>query len=870
MTNLYSGQGIQVFLTGSGPFNLATAGEYVPTQADEAGENGYTLRGKSGNSDGLWICILDNGNDTNILGVASSVDAASVFQFFEITTQDEDAISDKEPEPGFYFIRTLSYGLYGVTDPYVAENGGAMKLIAGADEQNAPEALWEIIKPDMSDVSAYAPEADGTAFQIKSAVTGKYWTVGGDAPLGTNACYYNIQRDTDTGHYTFHGYSNNSVEGAITNKGNVYPTSATAFGRSNDQGIKMYYKLVRCEALPVTYNYVTSDGTALTSIVKLHPLHSSTQPDDLDFYTVSSWEPRTFESAEENTVTVTCTPNFPMEFGKYYRIQLRPGGSPANYDMIYERTSDAFSGAETDAPVNTRNNNNVNDFSLERLWYFEKVGDYPLSIILHNAAVGESRGVTASTTNNAKCTFTQTPTTFQVVTNSSTGGNGFSLRHPASANGHINDVEGHLGIWIENRSQNDLGSLFKLTPAEITAKDIRSLSTYGEPNSDILGAYFTLDEAKKETAAQDPSFENIQALLTPTFAGSVDTNRYYTVNFRRAWSGNSAMTLTGYAEANGVVNDYDNNDGETTRIVEMQPQSAASVSQLWKFVPAEGGYMIQNANCPTHYIGTPQSSNTHVTSGQQWAAKVSPEARSVHNAGNDYKGITWVLGYNNGNNHFNASNQSTNILQYRNGFNDPGNIVEIRSVDSVPVTVGATGWATLCLPFAAEIPEGVTAYVATGTSETDGTQYVMLKSIEGTIPAGTGVIIEAAAETYSFAIAADGGTVDGNLLTGVTLRRQGYEESSHYGLKASGGGAVLALNSSANVPANKSVLPVESVPATTAGALRLGRPGELTGIANAAAQPAGSVAFYNLDGQRVLRPTTGIYVTGDGRKVFVK
>lgn len=900
MTNFDSGLGIQGFNTGSGPFYPAeTAEEYVPTIENEE-DKSYTLR--SAKNNGLWICVLDYNDDHNILGVASSLETSSVFQFFEIHTPIAS-----DPEEGFYYIRTYSQSLYDISEPYIAENGGTMKLIAGSSLENASlGAIWKITKPDLSNNSAYNQWANGTAFHIQNVSSNKYWTEGKNAPLGTTARYYNILYDAEKESYTFSGFGldNNPLETAIGNKACVYPTSATAFGRANDQEDKMYFRL---EALPtrsVTYIYQNSEGEPLmteTNNSALIGVPSNIQGTTFDFYRATSYVPDIIGKDTEEVI-VTLTEELPLKFNTYYRMQLRPGdtSSNKNYDMMYDRGSDiTFNPKATgnDEPISTRNSTDAEAFSLERLWYFEQVGTtYPPQVILHNVAVGESRGVTATaptqTNTNTKCTFTQTPTTFRVVKNSTTGGAGFSLQHPDNSNCHLNDINGRLGIWNEGRSQNDKGSLFALT--EVTFEEvmdgINKLGAdyhYGEPNSDILGAYFKLDETKKDAANEKAkneslSFEDIQALLTPTFAGSVDINKYYTITFLREENG--AMTMAGYADAEGKIQnfDYTNTEGyEAPRFVKMQTKAASNVSQLWQFVPTTNGYNVKNLNS-SYFLGTPDEiqNYTCVTREAQHGIVVAPEARAAHNAGDEINGITWVLGYNNnGQKYIHAHDTDHTNLCWSNlpgGFGETGgNVVEIRSVESVPVTIGATGWATLCLPFDVTIPEGVTVYTAESATET----YVTLAELSGTIPANTGVLISVQAETntldpYYFTITpnATTATENNNLLTGVTLCRRGYETGSHYGLMNSGGGAVLAKNGTANVPANKAILSAEKVPYTTAGALRLGLPGSVTGIDSAATatESTDNVVFYDLNGQRVLRPTTGIYVTGDGRKVFVK
>lgn len=71
----------------------------------------------------------------------------------------------------------------------------------------------------------------------------------------------------------------------------------------------------------------------------------------------------------------------------------------------------------------------------------------------------------------------------------------------------------------------------------------------------------------------------------------------------------------------------------------------------------------------------------------------------------------------------------------------------LEKVNSLPVSVSAAGYATLYAPVALTIPQNVQAYTASFADN-----KVTLTPIEGTIPANTGVVIEAAEGTYNFAI----------------------------------------------------------------------------------------------------------------------
>lgn len=83
---------------------------------------------------------------------------------------------------------------------------------------------------------------------------------------------------------------------------------------------------------------------------------------------------------------------------------------------------------------------------------------------------------------------------------------------------------------------------------------------------------------------------------------------------------------------------------------------------------------------------------------------------------------------------------------------------EVIDAASIDITITEAGYATLYVPFPVAIPDGVTAYVG----KING-KYLNLTEVEGTIPAGTAVILEGNADTYTFTIADDVAAVENDL-----------------------------------------------------------------------------------------------------------
>ena len=221
-------------------------------------------------------------------------------------------------------------------------------------------------------------------------------------------------------------------------------------------------------------------------------------------------------------------------------------------------------------------------------------------------------------------------------------------------------------------------------------------------------------------------------------------------------------------------------------------------------------------------------------------------------------------------NNFNNGNNTSVIGAYYGNLGDPGNIVYIKKVSALPLSVSAAGWTAFCFPVKVTVPEGVTVYQA--TTNTDS--YLHLEEVPaGTVlPAGQGFLCQADEGSYDFAIsAAEAADLSDNLLSGATLKRTGMTANTYYGLGNKGGNVGFYKANMTTVPANKAFLLDSSLQASGAREMLSFQFGPATGIdmtENAAA--IDTSVLYDLNGRRVFYPSRGIYVTADGKKVFLK
>ena len=202
-------------------------------------------------------------------------------------------------------------------------------------------------------------------------------------------------------------------------------------------------------------------------------------------------------------------------------------------------------------------------------------------------------------------------------------------------------------------------------------------------------------------------------------------------------------------------------------------------------------------------------------------------------------------------------------------------LYKLTTVEEIPVTIGATGYATLFYsdkPLV--IPEDVKAMIVTSVEN-----GITFEELEGMIPAGTGVVLQGDQGTYDFLVdLAYEGTVPGiNMLNGgdeaamtegggkyymLSLNAQGDADSVGFYWGAENGGAFengahkayLVVPDNANNIRSFYLFNEDAVP---------------TGINAVEAGIANGAAIYNLNGQRVSKAQKGLYII-DGKKVVVK
>lgn len=187
----------------------------------------------------------------------------------------------------------------------------------------------------------------------------------------------------------------------------------------------------------------------------------------------------------------------------------------------------------------------------------------------------------------------------------------------------------------------------------------------------------------------------------------------------------------------------------------------------------------------------------------------------------------------------------------------------LEAVKSLPVSVSAAGYATLFAPVALTIPENVQAYTATFADN-----KVTLTPIEGTIPANTGVVIEAAEGTYNFAITTTEATATSDLRGDVATANVDAASAAYIlGKTDAQGVGFFKLNSTDRAIKGGRAYYV----APNGGAAAYLFNGNVTGLeAIKTALNDANAPIYDLSGRKVAKAVKGGLYIKNGQKFIVK
>lgn len=202
----------------------------------------------------------------------------------------------------------------------------------------------------------------------------------------------------------------------------------------------------------------------------------------------------------------------------------------------------------------------------------------------------------------------------------------------------------------------------------------------------------------------------------------------------------------------------------------------------------------------------------------------------------------------------------------------------IEPIEYFSVTIGDGGWSSFNYAFPIAFAANEVSNVYISTSENTGVVTLVPIPVKNgliSVPSNTPIFVEGvpgAICTVELLTAEPTTDVSANTLRGTTLPQTATLTSSEtayvIATPADKETALYKLGTDVKIPYNKAYY-VSRQSQTAKLGLNFG---EVTEISNAVtAQPAlKDEILYDLRGHRVIYPTRGIYVTGSGRKIFVK
>ena len=312
------------------------------------------------------------------------------------------------------------------------------------------------------------------------------------------------------------------------------------------------------------------------------------------------------------------------------------------------------------------------------------------------------------------------------------------------------------------------------------------------------------------------------------------------------------------------IRNYDRKNASLYLTPEASRYTAATsnlnnANQIFTFVPAAtaGEYYLHNPNYGT-YLGKLTAQET------QPAVVAQTADAGTWTISSDANGISQLINVNRTCSldglHLAGDNQR--LVPWHSTSAASWWYIEL--VNEVPVTIPKSGLTTLHVPFAFQLVDGMKAYVAVETTVIDDVECLYIEPFEPSdrvVPANTPVILQADAGSYNLLFAKESTENPSAVAEGWkgTLCAQSVK-----------GALVLkddafSKNTTTNVPANKAYYLNNG----TATKLTLTETkGVPVGIEQVTTQA--SVRLYDLNGRRVVRPASGLYITSEGKKVYVK
>lgn len=593
------------------------------------------------------------------------------------------------------------------------------------------------------------------------------------------------------------------------------------------------------------------------------------------YYNIPTFTVSDAKKTFEETIAKTATP--PVTFSTpdnptWYKLKLR--NNDGNY-VVYVDDNNVKTGNNVhNSPYGTSAQTTYQ--ALNGAYWAIVESDY--GVKLYNRAAKKYVTVTAEGKNKVKATMTDYGTTFYMQKSNKAD---FSLRYE-NTKGYLGDhKDGFLSTWYGDSNtddtQNDGGSGYKVIAVD--ESDIQLAKTYASTISNATDAdglvQYNVEYDKIASATTldqlDAAYQSYQ-----TDNDFSDFTGYYRVRnvnteVNRYLSSENIQVAT-----NGSLLEKWQADANMDRNITRTTDADNFGSQLWQLTRnADGTYSLVNANTGREagYITSDASQLQMVVNIGNGNGHYTFKPYTEGTTFDGYDAKSMFLMVDSEGNHASAASDNDHVVANNNQYTNKSNYWQLVKVASVPVTIKSVGWASVAFPFAVQVPaeSGVKAYFA---ESADDTRMTLSEITDGIIPANTGVLLaKDGGCTVNLPIVTTTTTYPNNKLACATAERDGYASKANYMLSAKTGTVGFLPSTMTLVPANKAFLPAANITSGSGQAQMLSFyiGGAVTGINDAAADAQnGNDVYYDLNGRRVLYPAHGIYVTGNGKKVFIK
>ena len=733
------------------------------------------------------------------------------------------------------------------TDGYTFYNREGKKLVMYGSTSIVDASSHAVMKD--ADYSEGTDETSKFDF-TKSNLSGKYW------------CFK--QHGSDNLYTSRHGKASNRL--AYWNSMMAvwgWTTGTPSPNGAGDAGSCFTFEEVSLgdDVVQVTLHYDAGNGYTFDVAKNLNNGETLqlSQVEGVDFYTDFAITTEDKTIAADKVFNISCTPNFPFTEGHVYKMY---GNEHSNYCFSY---NDPTNRRATYQASKTEVNKNS-------YWTFEHIPNTQNKFYVYNLGAQMYLSFKDARDYATFETMEESTEGYSKIVRITPNGTGFNLQHEtgyACCSTHMGGESGEtksMASW-----GNGLPEATSKDASRVYIYDIKSeLAALGnDPVTEGTYVGETTSPRLISTAAvagNTPTVANVEACLDakdhPTLADYVTADKYYQIFFEGSDGTNQALALNAATETYSA-GAFTLVPGTVMAVAESGIGQTDNIASIYQFTKGSSGMLVTNVNAQAAW-GTVSVSGLEGTTGE---GTEYPFAVASGQSNNSYWNIVTETGHLvlDGTVVKNSTSAATTA--------------RLKEVTSIPVTIKSTLWTSLCFPVDVVIPANLKAYKA---ASTQGMTINLEELAAGSrIPAGTGFLALADAETYTdgaytFDIAT-GTEPEANLtdnqFTGANVKRSGMADVEYFALATKNAVTGFYKVITGTVPANKAYLLGEKLN-QGAGANMLQfafGEGTETGISNVNAENSGKAeTYYDLNGRLVVYPTRGVYVTGNGRKVFVK